>query len=428
MIQPILDRKNQDGALIAHGDRRYTLNDLRQNSLDLAKILGKKTGSTCLVHSDNPAEIITALDACIRSAAHLMIAHTSLPHDVFAQLVETYRPAIIVESGSVTSFADGSAEASEQNLFLMTSGTTGQPKIATHRLNQIVGSIKVPLHANTHNWMLTYQPTGFAGLQVMLAAILGGACLFAPQVRTPSQFLATARDNAVTHVSGTPTFWRSLLITGAQELDLQQVTLGGEAVDQLILDRLRAAFPKARISHTYASTEAGMVFAVHDGKQGFPREWLDHAVDSIELKIVDDYLHIRSARMMRKYANSDHQPFENNDWLATRDRCEIKGDRVHIIGREDSVINVAGSKVYPAEVEAFLLQQVGVAEARVFCVKNPISGALVGAEVVGEASTSREELKSRLILACREELPGFKVPRILKIVDQINIGHSMKKG
>jgi acyl-coenzyme A synthetase/AMP-(fatty) acid ligase len=262
----------------------------------------------------------------------------------------------------------------------------------------------------------------------MLAAILGGSRLFAPQTRTPSEFLATARDNAVTHVSGTPTFWRSLLITGPQNLDLQQVTLGGEAVDQLILDRLRASFPKARISHTYASTEAGMVFSVHDGRQGFPREWLDHAVDSIELRIVGDYLHIRSDRMMRKYANSDHQPFENIDWLATRDRCEIKGDRVHIIGREDSVINVAGSKVYPAEVEAFLLQQVGVAEARVFCVKNPISGALVGAEIVGDASTSREELTSRLKLACMQELPGFKVPRILKIVDQINIGHSMKKG
>jgi hypothetical protein len=75
-----------------------------------------------------------------------------------------------------------------------------------------------------------------------------------------------------------------------------------------------------------------------------------------------------------------------------------------------------------------LLQQVGVAEARVFCVKNPISGALVGAEIVGDASTSREELTSRLKLACMQELPGFKVPRILKIVDQINIGHSMKKG
>jgi acyl-coenzyme A synthetase/AMP-(fatty) acid ligase len=428
MIQPILDRENQDGALISYGDRRYALTELRQNSEDLAKILGKKTGSTCLVHSDNPAEIITAMDACIRSAAHLIIAHTFLPPDVFAHLVQKFRPAIIVESGAMTSVADCSAETTEQKLFLMTSGTTAQPKIATHRLGQLVGSIKVPLHANTHNWMLTYQPTGFAGLQVMLAAILGGSRLFAPQTRTPSEFLATARDNSVTHVSGTPTFWRSLLITGPQNLDLQQVTLGGEAVDQLILDRLRASFPKARISHTYASTEAGMVFSVHDGRQGFPREWLDHAVDSIELRIVGDYLHIRSDRMMRKYANSDHQPFENIDWLATRDRCEIKGDRVHIIGREDSVINVAGSKVYPAEVEAFLLQQVGVAEARVFCVKNPISGALVGAEIVGDASTSREELTSRLKLACMQELPGFKVPRILKIVDQINIGHSMKKG
>lgn len=428
MIRPILDRTYQEGVLIAYGDQKYTAMELRALSLDLSRNLVKSSGGTCLVHTDNPAEIIVALDACIRSKAHLMIAHTSLPSAIFEQLVERCRPAVIVGPGSSIIVEDCLTEASDQKIFLMTSGTTGQPKIAAHRLEKIVGSVRVSSHDQPHNWMLTYQATGFAGLQVMLAALMSGARLFAPQIRTPSRFLSTARENSVTHVSGTPTFWRSLLISGAQQLDLEQVTLGGEAIDQLILDRLRAAFPKARISHTYASTEAGMVFAVHDGREGFPLDWLGRSVDGVELRIIDGYLHIRSDRKMQKYENMDRQPFLKEGWLVTRDRCEIKEDRVRIIGREDSVINVAGSKVYPAEVEAFLLQQAGVAEARVFGVPNPISGTLVAAEIVCDPSSNREALKSRLVQACRQELPGFKVPRIWNVVDQLSIGHSLKKG
>jgi acyl-coenzyme A synthetase/AMP-(fatty) acid ligase len=428
MIKPILERDNQDGIFIVYGDKKYTREALLELSLQMAESLARKPGSICLMHTDNPAEIIAAIDACIRSDAHLMIAHTTLPQGVFDDLVEKFRPEMIVEAGSLICLPGSVRDTREQSIFIMTSGTTGQPKIAAHHLDRLLASVRVPLHGRSHNWMLTYQPTGFAGLQVSLAAILSGARLFAPDKRTPSSFLSTARDHSVTHVSGTPTFWRSFLISGAQGLEFEQVTLGGEAVDQLILDRLQSAFPRARISHTYASTEAGMVFAVHDGREGFPREWLNQSIDGIELKIVDHHLHIRSHRKMRKYENLDHQPFEDQEWLVTRDLCEIKGDRVCIIGREDSVINVAGSKVYPAEIEAFLLQQPGVAEARVFAVQNPISGALVGAEVVADSTSQDDDLRIRLIAACREGLAGFKIPRMLRIVDHISINPSLKKG
>jgi acyl-coenzyme A synthetase/AMP-(fatty) acid ligase len=428
MIAPVLERPHQGDLLVAYGEREYRQNELRNFSLRLADSLGEKCGSTCLVHSDNPADIIVALDACIRSGAHLVIAHTSLPDAVYASLVERFQPAAIVEQGGVNVIGKCSSDSSEQTLFLMTSGTTGQPKIAAHRFERLVGSLKTAYQGQPRNWMLTYQPTGLAGLQVILSALLSGDRLYAPRIRTPSGFLATARDHAVTHVSGTPTFWRALLISCVNGLDFEQVTLGGEAVDQLILDRLHSAFPKGRISHTYASTEAGMVFAVHDGKAGFPLEWLETPNNGIELRIVDHHLHIRSNRIMRNYANIDKQPLQDDNWLMTRDRCEIRGDRVFIIGREDSTINVAGSKVYPAEIESFLLRQTGVAEARVFAVQNPITGALVGVEIVAEETASPEELRGRLIMACRQELPGFKVPRILKIVDHIDVGHSLKKG
>jgi len=58
--------------------------------------------------------------------------------------------------------------------------------------------------------------------------------------------------------------------TADKGLPVRQITIGGEAVDQVTLDQLRAAFPGARISQIYASTEAGALFAVRDGRAGFP--------------------------------------------------------------------------------------------------------------------------------------------------------------
>jgi acyl-coenzyme A synthetase/AMP-(fatty) acid ligase len=115
-------------------------------------------------------------------------------------------------------------------------------------------------------------------------------------------------------------------------------------------------------------------------------------------------------------------------WLATLDRCEIVGDRVRILGRDDSTINVGGSKVYPLAVEQFLLGLPGVMEARVYGSPNPISGFLVGADVVLDKGSDPAEARPRILAACREQLAGYQVPRVFKIVESITVGASGKKG
>jgi hypothetical protein len=63
----------------------------------------------------------------------------------------------------------------------------------------------------------------------------------------------------VTHVSGTPSHWRRVLMSGAAgAIAPRHVRLSGEIADQAILDQLRATYPEARIGHAYASTEAGV--------------------------------------------------------------------------------------------------------------------------------------------------------------------------
>ena len=64
---------------------------------------------------------------------------------------------------------------------------------------------------------------------------------------------------------------------------------------------------------------------------------------------------------------------------------------------------------------------------RVFGVKNPITGYLVGAEIVPEAGADIEELRAALLAAARAQLESYKVPRVLRFVASIRISEVGKK-
>ena len=147
-----------------------------------------------------------------------------------------------------------------------------------------------------------------------------------PEQRTPAGFYEAARRHRVTQISATPTFWRSfLMVPSPGRSQLRQITLGGEAADQATLDRLKAAFPEARITHIYASTEAGVVYAVHDGREGFPSAWLEQPGQGVELRIRDGFLQIKTANAMRGYVTESAQPLLDDGWLSYRRSLRDQG-------------------------------------------------------------------------------------------------------
>ncbi len=427
-----LELEHGDGApIVATGAALVTRDQLRGYADALLAELRSRNIERALVLSDDPLDILRAVDACDRAGADLWIAHTNTPPQFVDDTLRQFGIGYLI--GRLDEARDGATgNPPAARIHMMTSGTTGRPKVAAHSLKSLLSRVRgaASFPANREGkWLLTYQPTGFAGVQVILTALLSRGLIVVPEQRTPAGFYEAALRHAVTQISATPTFWRSLLMVAEPgALKLRQITLGGEAADQATLDRLKAAFPEARITHIYASTEAGVVYAVHDGREGFPSAWLEQPSQGIELRIRDGFLQIKTANAMRGYVTESEQPLLGDGWLATADRCEIKGDRVYVIGRQDSTINVGGSKVYPLAVETFLLALPGVAEARVFGVKNPVSGALVAADVVLAPGQDKDEAKTRILTACREGLAGYQVPRILKIVDSIQVGASGKKG
>lgn len=317
---------------------------------------------------------------------------------------------------------------------LLTSGTVGVPKLVVHSLQSLTAPIRTaPSQDESTVWGTFYDIRRYGGLQIFLRAILGGASLVLSSAGEPvADHLARLGRHGVTHLSGTPSHWRRALMSPAiSKIAPRYVRLSGEIADQAILDSLRAVFPRAAIGHAYASTEAGVAFAVDDGAAGFPAGILDQERDGVVIKVIDETLHIRSPRTATRYLGRPDLALRDGDgFVDTGDMLDRRGDRYVFAGRRGGIINVGGQKVHPEEVEAVINRHPQVRMSLVRSKRNPVTGAIVAAEVVlrtaSEAGAAQREVKDDILKLCRDVLPRHKVPAAISIVPSLEVAATGK--
>ncbi len=229
-------------------------------------------------------------------------------------------------------------------------------------------------------------------------------------------------------LSATPSLWRRILMSPASEgLALRQITLGGEIADDTVLAALAQRWPAARVTHVYATTEAGVGFSVADGRAGFPAAWLTDPPRNVELEVDrDGALRLRPDRSTQRLLDGPRL-VDPDGFIDTGDLVRRDGDRFLFIGRGNGSINVGGNKIQPEEVERVLLACPGVLVASVRGRPNPITGMIVAAEIVQDP-TFPTDLARRTEIAehCRRSLPAYAVPTIIRFVDEIALSDAGK--
>jgi acyl-coenzyme A synthetase/AMP-(fatty) acid ligase len=300
-----------------------------------------------------------------------------------------------------------------------TSGTSGPPKLVAHTLATLTAAFH-PVAGQ--RWATFYDIRRYGGLQILLRALLGAESL---TLSDPSEgvdaFLVRLGEAGATHISGTPSHWRKVLMSGeARRIAPQRVRLSGEIADDAVLAGLRALYPNAHVEHAYASTEAGVAFVVSDGRAGFPASFVAEDGE-VALRVVDDVLRVRSNRAALRYLGADAPALKDCDgFVDTGDVVERRGERYLFVGRRGGIINVGGAKVHPEEVEAALNAHKAVRASRVFARKSPITGALVAAEIVlSDGAAADEATKRDILAACRAALPAYKAPSFLSFVAEL---------
>jgi acyl-coenzyme A synthetase/AMP-(fatty) acid ligase len=312
---------------------------------------------------------------------------------------------------------------------MLTSGTSGVPKIVGHTLEALTGAIVADgaAHGAGAVWATFYDIRRYGGLQIFLRAIVGGGSMVLSQPgEALADHVARLHQRGVTHISGTPSHWRKLLMSGsASGFSPRYVRLSGEIADQAVLDGLSRAFPDASIGHAYASTEAGVGFAVNDGREGFPADMVGIDRGDVEMKVEDGSLRIRSKRTAHAYVGHEAPPLTDADgFVDTGDMVQLRGNRYHFVGRRGGIINIGGLKVHPEEIEAVINRHPEVRMSRARSRKSPITGAIVVADVVladGGDPARASEIRDRILADCRASLASHKVPAMIRFVPVLDV-------
>ncbi len=306
---------------------------------------------------------------------------------------------------------------SKSKITIFTSGTTGQPKEVVHSISTLTRSVRVGEKYKNQTWAYAYNPTHMAGLQVFFQAFENLNTIVNVFNQPREYVYHQIQENAITHISATPTFYRLLLPYERAYENVVRVTLGGEKSDQHLYDSIKKIFPNARINNVYASTEAGTLFAAKGDCFQIPELARD------KYKVVDGELLIHKSLL----GSSSSFKF-TEDFYHSGDLIEWVDETAGLFrfkSRKNELINVGGYKVNPNEVETAIMDIEGVKQAMVYGRANSILGNVLCAEVVLEPGSEMQELDIKKHLNAL--LQDFKIPRKIKFVDEISLTRTGKK-
>lgn len=297
---------------------------------------------------------------------------------------------------------------------LYSSGTTGNPKKIVHNFSSLTRNIKIDSKFKDKIWGFAYNPTHMAGIQVFLQAIMNGSSIIRLFGLSPTVIKQQIYQSKITHFSSTPTFLQMLLPIEKKIKSVERITTGGEKYNEGLTKKIKEAFPNAKITNVYASTEAGALFAT-DNENFVVNKDIQNLV-----KIKEGELYLHKSLL----AKGDIDCIES--WYPTGDIVNVLVEKpltFKFERRKSSIINVGGYNVNPHEVEDVILKIDGVKQVRVFAKTNSLVGNIICAEVVSINEEINEQTIRKFL---NNKLQEFKIPRIIKITDNISVTRTGK--
>jgi len=316
---------------------------------------------------------------------------------------------------------------------LYTSGTSGRPKGACLSWANFLASAMAAEERLGESvrgrWLACMPLFHVGGLSMLVRSVVFGA-----PVRLHARFDAGAVSDTldagdIAGISLVPTMLSRLLEHRGSRpapAGLQVVLLGGAAAPAHLVRRaLEAGYP---VCPTYGLTEAtSQVATASPPRPGATAPQAMRAVQGTRLRIASEgraagvgepgEILVQGPTVMQGYLNNPAATADalRDGWLHTGDiGCLDAQGALQVLDRRDDLIVSGGENVYPAEVEAVLLEHPSVAEAGVAGAADADLGARVTAWIVAAAgpAPSVDELQRH----CRERLAGYKQPREFRFV------------
>jgi acyl-CoA synthetase (AMP-forming)/AMP-acid ligase II len=267
---------------------------------------------------------------------------------------------------------------------------------------------------------------------------VGGSLVILPRFDV-ADLLATIERERPTNVWLAPAMVNAVLNGVAQSPELGQVstasirfiTGGGEKTPVTLIERLLAAFPKARFADAYGLTETVSGDTFNDeahmlskiGSVGKPVVGLDVKIvgpdDAAAEPGAQGEILLRGPKVVSGYwknPDATAAAFSPDGWFRTGDIGHLDKDGyLFIDDRKKDMIVSGGENVASSEVERVLYEHPAVLEAAVVAMPDARWGEVPRAFIVlkpGESLTAEA-----LIAHCRARLAGFKTPKEIVFLD-----------
>jgi acyl-CoA synthetase (AMP-forming)/AMP-acid ligase II len=318
------------------------------------------------------------------------------------------------------------------SLLKLTSGTTGAPRAIRFRseqlladCNQICETMGISDADLNFGVIPISHSYGFSNLLTPLIA--RGVPMVLSRDRTPRAVLVDlARTNA-TVFPGMPVFYQAFCeMEDIPPLPKLRLCISAGAPLQVaVAKKFREKF-KLPIHSFYGASECGGICYDREATneiEGF----VGAPMEDVDLEVIDraasaSQVRVRSAAVGDGYFPEPDEEKLGRGFFVPDDLLTKWGDGFRIVGRISDVINVAGKKVNPAEVEAHLLRFRGVRQAVVFGRASPLRNEEVAACVLAAPGVTEADL----LQFCRSGLSGWQVPKRIFILDAIPINERGK--
>lgn len=192
------------------------------------------------------------------------------------------------------------------------------------------------------------------------------------------------------------------------------------------------------VSQAYGIIEIGLPILNFKKNKEYP-DAIGYVLPDYQAQIIDDQgnvlpsektgnLVIRGPGMLDGYLDPPcgREGILRNGWFHTGDLASMDIDGlIRIAGRKKNMINVAGNKVFPEEVEAVLNQHPAVKLCRISGYMHSLLGECVQAEIVLYNDEKKLDIEE-LITFCRNCLSPYKIPQKINFVESLPMTYSQK--
>lgn len=435
ILEAALDEPDRIG-LIAD-DRAFTFRELAEitqtRCSELSDHFAQIDAGGFVALICNPAmDAIVTLYALWESRIPALLVHPRLTPIERGLLTATVRPALLLDGAIATHLHEFVPDVPAGCACLvLTSGTTGEPKVAMLSERAIEASAEASGKRlgrfPDDRWLLGIPFAHVGGLSILSRCLLSRSAVVLLPLFDENAFVHSVERHRVTQVSLVPTMLDRILTACPDWVapeHLRFALMGGTGASPELLKRANAR--RLHTLTTYGLTECCSQVCTQSIDRSEDDASCGVPLDCFEVAVRDREICVRGVGLMSGYYGEPiANAFDEQGWFRTGDTGAVDADGgLHVTGRLSDVIITGGENVQPAEVERVLRTISGVSDVCVFGLPDTRWGEIVCAALVADPNDT--DALEAVRVACAASLAPFKRPRKYCFVENIPATHSGK--